>query len=268
MFGNYCARCMKDEFGNEVTLIRQILLKTKISSPAQIKPVYVAGSLGVVSQQARYFAVTCAERVILIHVGKAAYLGKQTTAQEILEPFPSIKSSHCLLFYRNPNVNCLIWDPEKKAVRPFRYDKSVKSVICSEKPQLIAGNSDLSLIAVTVASSDDIIILKHPKESRLSSTHHGLHRVDALHLTAENVLLAWNSRRKTCVAFRESFQGACSSWYAIKAFKPQLKNLRKGNGEDWKRIEHAGSDVYIYLSGQVQPWVLPMLKITDNLPAR
>ena len=125
----------------------------------------------------------------------------------------------------------------------------------------------MNLFAITVSSSENIIIIRNDISTQLTPAIHGLQRVDALFLTEVKILLAWNLRRKICVAFRECLQGSASKWIAIKAFQPQLNQMPEEYKESkWHRIEHTQSHVYIFIPRVSVPWILPMHEILGKLP--
>ena len=124
----------------------------------------------------------------------------------------------------------------------------------------------MNLFAITVSSSENIIIIRNDISTQLTPAIHGLQRVDALFLTEVKILLAWNLRRKICVAFRECLQGSASKRFAIKAFQPQLNQMPEEQGIEVHRIEHTQSHVYIFIPRVSVPWILPMHEILGKLP--
>ena len=114
---------------------------------------------------------------------------------------------------------------------------------------------------MTYSSTNTINIYHRSVCSQLRPTNHGLQRVDSVYLNDENILLAWNFRRKICVAFRGCFGFV---WVAIKAFKFEFEDSFKDL--NWERVEHTSANIYILVSGVIEPWVLPMSKVSANLP--
>ena len=211
-----------------------------------------------------YFALLFFDKVSIVHASEPLYVNATVATSE---PFPDIIPTNCLFFYCCPNFNVLIWDPFLKVIRPFKQDPSVKNVTCTEKPDLFTCNLNMNLFAITVSSSENIIIISNDISTQLTPAIHGLQRVDALFLTEIKILLGWNLRRKICVAFRECLQGSASKWFAIKAFQPQLNEMpEEYNESKWNRIEHTQSHVYIFISRVSVPWILPMHEILGKLP--
>ena len=260
--GRYCQLCGKDESGQRIVLFKE--KDTQIAEQNLTKIIQVKN----VSKTLMHFALFFVGKVIIVHACEPIYAQNRHAPVVTSKPFPDIIPANCLLVYSSPEFNALIWDPIRKVIRPLKQDRSVKNISCSEKPVLFTCTSDMNLVAITVSSSENIIIISNDISTQLNSAIHGLQRVDALFLTEKKVLLAWNYRRKICVAFRECLQGSASSWFAVKAFKkPELNDVpEQYNETKWERIEHTQTDVYIFISKATLPWILPISDIIGNLP--
>ena len=202
-----------------------------------------------------------------------------STEMPVEQVFPDLLRNNLVVCYVTSacQVNCLVYDSDTNAIKPFQQDTAMRELKVPSKPKLFCLNHRRDIFAMTFGQSTDITVITIDSTETILAVEHGFRTLDRLLLiydysTGAFVLLAWDFSRQIFGVFR---QNKCHfKWVLAAVFKCYIpgtdlaKNQLLSVETNYRNACGQNSEsIYLTLDNFSNPFCVTFHSFANSVPA-